>query len=260
MRKQLLIFLMTFVRGYSLYYGSPSLPDTATEGFFISKDCSFGLKLGYQGDFVFDKSLYVTNPRRASRIEQIHYHMQQGVITANFVNRFELYGSLGEVQFHIEPRINTLLRDVFATGNRFTWGFGGRGILFTFSQAALGLDFKYQLASPHFQWVTQNGIPLNDIGSAKLRYREWQIGLGLSYQSDIFAPYIGATYCQAEGQYKKLPSGFLSNHHNHFTMKSRKKFGLALGTTLSTGKIFEMDMEARLVNETAVSVTGNVRF
>jgi len=260
MRKKLFVFLITAIRGYSLYYGSPNLPDTAVEGFFISKDCSFGLKLGYQGDCVFDKSLSVTNPRIVKSIQQIHYHMQQGVITANFIDRFEVFASLGEIQFHINPRVTSLLYDTFNTGNRFTWGFGGRGILFTFSQAAIGLDFKYQLASPHFQWITENGVPVHGLGNAKLRYREWQLGLGLSYQSDIFTPYIGATYCQMQGEYKKLASTILPNHQTHFTMKSRKKFGMAVGTTLSTGKIFEMDLEARLINETAVSITGNVRF
>ena len=260
MKKKLFVFLIAAIRGYSLYYGSPNLPDTAVEGFFISKDCSFGLKLGYQGDFIFDKSLSVTNPHIVKGIQQIHYHMQQGVITANFINRFEVFASLGEIQLHIEPRISSLLSSTFNTGNRFTWGFGGRGILFTFSQAAIGLDFKYQLASPHFQWITENGVPIYGLGNSKLRYREWQLGVGLSYQSDIFTPYIGATYCQAQGEYKKLASAILPSHRTHFTMKSRKKFGMAVGTTLSTGKIFEMDLEARLINETAVSITGNVRF
>ncbi|MBM3192170.1 MAG: hypothetical protein FJZ63_05940, partial [Chlamydiae bacterium] len=218
MRKALLAFLLGTTCGYSLYLGSPSLPDSAVEGFFISKECGFGLKLGYQGDNVAHKSLYVTNSHVVDSIKQIHYLMQQGVITLNFVNRFELYGSLGEIQFHMSPKVNSSIQDVFATGNRFTWGFGGRGILFSFSKASLGLDFKYQLASPHFQWMTQNGAPLSPIGASKLRYREWQVGLSLAYQTDIFAPYLGAVYNQMEGQYRQLPSNILPGQESYFSM------------------------------------------
>lgn len=260
MKKALVFFLCYFTRIYSLYYGSPNLPDTAREGIFIPKDCFFGVKVGYQADYVFDKSLKIANPRSAKAIDVFNYYMQQGVFTFNFIDRFEAYGSMGAIQFHIEPRITQVVRQTYETGNCFTWGLGGRAILFEFSKATLGLDFKYQAASPHIQWIDQNGVPRESVGHTKLRYREWQIGLGLSYALEIFTPYIGAVYNQSSSEYKNLPRDLLPDYKRHFSVNSKKKFGMALGTTLSTGTVFELDLEARMINETAVSAAANVRF
>lgn len=247
-------------RIYGLYYGSPDLPNTAKEGLFIPKECSFGLKVGFQNDYVFDKSLKVANRASARKIEVFNYYLQQGLLTLNFINRFEAYGSLGSIKFHIEPRNSGIVRQVYETKNEFTWGFGARGILFEFSNAALGLDFKYQGSSPSLQWVSHNGVPRETLDGAYLRYREWQLGLGLSYALEMFTPYIGATYNQSTAQYKNLPNDFLPDHKRHFSVNSKKKFGMAVGTTLSTGKAFELDLEARMINETAVSAAANVRF
>ena len=260
MKKAFVIFLCCFSRIYSLYYGSPNLPDTAKEGIFLSKDCFLGVKVGYQVDNVFDKSLKVANRRSAKKIDVFNYYMQQGVLTVNFIDRFEVYGSMGAIKFHVEPRNTGVIRQIYETNNHFTWGLGGRAILFEFSKAALGLDFKYQAASPYLERIIQNGVPRESTGGAKLRYREWQIGLGLSYAVEMFTPYIGAIYTQSTGQYKHLPADLLSDHKRHFSVNSRKKFGMALGTTLSTGGVFELDIEARMINETAVSAAANVRF
>lgn len=261
MKKATLLFFLCFItRIYSLYYGSPNLPDTAVEGFFIPKDFFLGVKVGFQADYVFDKSLKVASSKSARKIDDFNYYMQQGVLTLNFVDRFEVFGSLGSIRFHIEPRNTSVIRQTYETNNTFTWGLGGRGILFEFSKAVLGVDFKYQASSPHFDLMAQNGVPIESVGDAVLRYREWQIGLGLSYTVDIFTPYIGAIYTQSTGQYKYLPHNLLPNHKRHFSVNSRKKFGMAVGTTISTGKIFELDLEARMINETAVSAAANVRF
>lgn len=260
MRKALFACCLCLTRLYGLYYGSPNLPDTAKEGIFIPKECWFGVKLGYQNDYVLDKSLKVANKLSAKKIEVFNYYLQQGVLTLNFVNRFEAYGSLGSMKFRIEPRNAGVIRQVYETKNEFAWGFGGRAILFEFSAAALGLDFKYQGCSPALRSISRNGIPRESVGGSYLRYREWQIGLGLSYALEMFTPYIGGIYTQSKGQYKHLPADLLPDHKRHFSVNSKKKFGMALGTTLSTGKGFELDLEARMINETALSAAANVRF
>lgn len=245
---------------YALYYGCPNLPDTAREGILIPKDWFLGIKVGFEADYVFDKSLKVANSKSARKIEVFNYYLEQGVLTLNFIDRFEMYGSMGAIHFHIEPRMTGSIRQTYETNYRFTWGLGGRAILFETSKATLGVDFKYQAASPPFDWMSQNGIPRDSIGNAKFRYREWQIGLGLSYDLDMFTPYMAAIYNQSTGQYKYLDRNILPDRKSHFSINSRKKFGMAVGTTLSTGTVFELDLEARMINETAVSAAANVRF
>jgi len=244
---------------YGLYYGSPNLPNTTKEGIIIPQDWFFGLKIGYQNDYVFDKSLKVANRLSAQKIEVFNYYLQQGEITFNFVDRFEVYGLLGAMKFRIEPRNSGVIRQLYETNNHFSWGFGARGILFEWARGVLGLDFKYMGSSPSLQSIAHNGVP-RDSGHAYLRYREWQIGLGLAYALETFSPYIGAIYNQSTGHYKKLPLDLLPDHKSYFSVVSKTKFGMALGVTLSTGSIFTLDLEARMFNETALSAAANVKF
>ncbi len=260
MKKACIAFLCLLGNMYGLYYGSPNLPDTAREGILLSKTCPVGIKVGFQADYVLDKSLKIASQKSTHSMEVFKYYLEQGVLTLNFINRFEVYGSMGAMQFHMEPRTTSVIRQTYDTNYRFSWGLGGRAILFEFSKAALGVDFKYQASSPPFSWICVNAVPKASVGEAKFRYREWQIGLGLSYALELFTPYIGALYNQSSGQFKYLPKTLLPNHKRHFSMTSRKKFGMAVGTTLSTGGSFELDLEARMIDETAVSAAANFRF
>lgn len=71
----------------------------------------------------------------------------------------------------------------------------------------------------------------------------------------FFAPYLSALYNQTKASIKKFHQGGGS-----FTLHSKKKFGMALGTTLSTSKLFDLNLEARVINETALSCSFDFRF
>ncbi|MCH9630053.1 MAG: Major outer membrane porin [Chlamydiia bacterium] len=252
-------FVLASCGAHALYNGAPSLPHVTETGFFFNKDDWFALKVGYQGDLLIDRSLRPTN-NRIKRMDVFGYHLNQGVITANFVDRFEVYSSLGAAKFFIEPRVTETTRLSMETGNRFTWGVGARGVLYEVSKFTFGMDVKYQEANPSFQWISLNGAPIGPTGGAKLKYQEWQIGLGVSYRIELFTPYIVGRYCQTLSRYKHFPLGLLANNATSFRVKSRKKFGISVGATLSSGNIFDMDFEARMIDETAATIALTVRI
>ena len=243
----------------SLLWGGRSFLKLLKPVFFFSKGNWLGLKLGYESEVEIDRSLKATN-QRIKRMETFRYLIQEGVFTANFANRFEVYGKAGAAKFFVEPRVSDAVRVTTETGNRFTWGVGARGIIYEYSKVTVGLDVKYQEASPRFQWMAVNGSPLTSTAGAKLKYQEWQIGLGVSYHVGIFTPYIGGCYCQTLSRYKHFPVGILKEEATSFRVKSKTKFGIALGADLSTGDIFDLNFEARLFDETAVTVAATVRF
>jgi hypothetical protein len=114
---------------------------------------------------------------------------------------------------------------------------------------------KYQSYSTHLLYAHDNGAPLSLQKNAKLHYREWQAGLGLSYETLYFSPYIGAIYNQTSMRFMNVKS-----QKSQLFIHSRKKFGAALGVMISSGKAFELDLEARMINERAYSASGNFRF
>jgi hypothetical protein len=239
----------------ALYYGTPGIFTGATEGVIFDKDSFIGVKLGYLGDITLNKSLIPSQKVKALSVESFTSQREQGVILVNFINRFEVYSSLGAMQLKIEPKISKTLLELMSTGNHFTWGVGGRAVLFDYNKIALGLDMKYQSYNPHLAYGHDNGAPVSLQKNAKLRYREWQAGLGLSYETLYFSPYIGAIYNQTSMRFMHVKT-----QKSHLYIHSRKKFGAAVGVMISSGKAFELDLEARMINERAFSASGNFRF
>lgn len=259
--KKLAFFsILGFSRLQAIFYGSPALPYTPEQGLFLTKQQWFGFRVGYEGDFCLDKSLEPTSRLGVKRVEDFAYLLQQGVLTANFIDRFEVYGSVGEIKLKTTTSFASHFRNLFETDNQFTWGIGMKGILYNFSSATLGADFKYQRAQPHIDSVSQNGLALSSMHQENLRYREWQLGLGLSYSLDLFTPYIGATYNQTKISFHRLRQGLLLKNKTSFALISSKKFGIAVGTSISTGKVFVLNFEARAINEQAFTVAADFRF
>jgi hypothetical protein len=247
--------LVVLSSAQALYYGTPGIYTGATEGVIFEKDALVGIKIGYLGDITLNKSLIPSQQVEALSVESFTSQREQGVILVNFINRFEVYSSLGAMQLKIEPKISKTLLKLMSTGNHFTWGAGGRAVLFDYSKITLGLDMKYQSYNPYLSYSHDNGAPVSLQKNAKLRYREWQASLGLSYETLYFSPYVGAIYNQTSMRFMNAKT-----QKNHLCIHSRKKFGAALGVMISSGKAFELDLEARMINERAFSASGNIRF
>ncbi|MBS0615210.1 MAG: hypothetical protein JSR58_01495 [Verrucomicrobia bacterium] len=256
MRYILIILTALSTQLSALYLGNPAEPQVIDEGFFLSDDSFLTIKLGYQGDFVYNRKMRA-HDGVTGRIDRLQFFMNQGVATFNVLDRFEYYisaGSLTSTYWH-RPHVDKKRREV-ESHDKWTLGTGARLILFQWGDTILGVDAKYQYSSPHFKWATVDGTS-HDTG-AHMRYWEWQVGAALSYTVDVFTPYIGATYSVAETNL----TGFSHNVYpkSHFHMRNVDRFGMAVGCTLSSGKKFDLTLEARMISEQAVTAAANVKF
>lgn len=240
----------------ALYLGSPAEPQVVDAGFFMSDDSFLTFKVGYQGDYVFNRKMRA-HDGITGRIDRFQFYMNQGVATFNVLDRFEYYisaGSLTSTYWH-RPHVDGKRREV-ESHDRWTLGTGARLILFQWGNTVLGVDAKYQYSTPHFKWAAVDGV--SHATGAHMRYWEWQVGTALSYTVDIFTPYIGATYSVAQANL----TGFSHSSYplSHFHMRNVDRFGMAVGCTLSSGKIFDLTLEARTFSEQAVTAAANVKF
>jgi len=251
------LFLLTPAL-FALYSGNPSLPSMIEEGFFFCKENWFAVKAGYERDWVFDRNMKMVS-KFSGRMDEFSYITDQGVLVFNLINRIEVYGLAGAARFkatHIPMRG---VRNEYETHDQFAWGMGARGIIYPWEKVTLGADIKYGRSQPTLRWMTTNGVPVNPRKGSKLNFHEWQIGIGASYQVDIFYPYLTVKYSNASSRLKHLPPGFLLGTR-HFNMKNRRKFGLALGCSLSNTNRFDITVEARLIDEQAITLAGEVKF
>ncbi len=259
-----------------LYQGNPSLPEIIDEGFFLPKDLFMGIKVGYQRDQVFNRNLKTnrTGSHHVSKVEQLY---NQGVLTLNFVDRVEVYGSAGAMTIEISDRQyanDGITKQPYQvevhSKNQFTCGAGIRADIIDWCNTTLGANASFQYADPHTKWNSLQGATVKTF--SKIRWTEWQVGVALSYHIDIFTPYIGGNYSKVNARVRKtsnraffltVPEEFLpifSFVPPGFKMQSRNHFGLALGCDLSNGKLFDLGVEVRLISEDAITLKADIKF
>ena len=243
---------------FAMYMGNPALPEVVEEGFFFCKDNWFAVKAGYQRDWVFDRNMKAVS-RVSGRMDDFDLTSDQGVLTFNIIDRIEVYGSAGAARISASHRPMRRVRNEYETHDQFMWGIGARGLFANWGKASFGIDLAYERTHPTIKWITTNGVPISSRTGSKVTYYEWQVGLGAAYQVDLFFPYIAVKYSNASARFKHLPVGFFQNSR-HFKTKNRRKFGMALGTTLSTGSRFSASVEARVIDEQSITLAANVKF
>lgn len=243
--------------GYALYNANPSEPELIEEGFLLNYCDDFLMgKAGYQGDFVFNRKLRAYKGA-IGRMDEFYSMFNQAVLTANIKGQYEIYGSLGTMtaKFSHRPHIDHKQR-IYETRDHFTWGAGARAELAHWNGAILGANGGYQYSRPHVKWITVNGEAFKS--QAFLNYHEWQVGLGVSYKIDCMVPYISGTYSRVGARVENIGKEILP--HSHFKLRSRQNWGMALGCSLATDRLFDLNVEVRLFSEQALTLAGNLKF
>lgn len=243
---------------FALYNGNPDAPALIEEGFFFCKENWFSVKAGYQRDWVFDRNMKAVTQIKG-HLTDFSYLADQGVLTFNLVDRIELYGSAGATRFSSSNIPFSETRNEYETHDQFSWGAGGRIIIFAWENLTLGANANYARAQPRLRWMTTNGASVTPLRGSKIKFQEWQIGLGFTYQIELFYPYITARYANATARFRHLPEDFLPNI-THFKAKNRRKFGMSLGCSLSNTSRFDVTVEVRLIDEEAVTLAGEIKF
>jgi len=249
-------------QGFALYNGNPSLPMMPEEGMFISKEKWFGVKVGYQFDDVYDRRLrmahrHVDGQRR--KVQEYESLSNQGVLTFNFNDRVEIFGTLGVMSFELSQRPFKDTKVSYHTETHFAWGVGGRAILAYWGDLQIGVNASYLHSDLPLSSVRINGESFGK-KHAEAEFRQWQIGAGVSYRFHWFVPYVGLDYSDFRTKIEHLNALKFLFHRNHVVFKEVYPLGGFLGFGLSPDKGFNINFEARFINENAVSVSGDFKF
>ncbi len=257
MQKFIAAFSLLFSPLFALYNGNPAEPDMIEKGFFVSECFPVNVKLGYQGDFVLDRFLKAREGV-SCRVDRFQSRSDQGVVTLNIYNTFEMYGSLGamDCEFSLRPHKDGKRRE-FQTDYRLTWGAGGKLLIFNWEQATFGIDGKYQRGYPHVKWDSINGVAFSS--ESRVEYREWQVGGAVSYECDLLIPYVAVKFSNVDTTVDQI-AGNMELGTSRFKMKSRHQVGMSLGCSLSTGNYFDINIEIQLIDEQGITLAGNVQF
>ena len=71
---------------------------------------------------------------------------------------------------------------------------------------------------------------------------------------------LGVKYLNAKSRIRNSVIALAEDSQNFMRMKNEDHFGVYLGCTLSNSKYFLLTVEARFIDEEAISVMGELKF
>jgi hypothetical protein len=261
MKRLALICTFAVSSCYGLYNGNPSLPELPEDGFFIPKECWLGLKVGYLGDYVLSKSMIVhsKDSEASHEISSYSSFMNSGTFSLDFGNRAEFYGVVGGYQMKITQKLLGDNRVHFQSDQHVAWMAGFRAIAAYWGDTYLGADVKGFLCHPFVDKISLNDISL-ELDRSKISDRQWQIGASVSHKVSMFVPYIGVTYNHTRVKLSNLSSLKNLVPTKTIRLKNKYSFGFVFGFGLTAETGFACNLEARLVEEAAITASADFRF
>lgn len=245
-----------------LYNGNPTFPMMPERGAFISKNAWLGVKGGYEFDDVYDRKLQLVGqglPDVRKEVQVSDSMSQFGVLTLSFGDRVEIFSTLGTLCLDIMHHPYKNEKVSYKTKSDFAWGVGGRVLLVYWGDVQLGVNASYVASDLSLSSIKVNSQPYSKEGS-EVDFREWQVGIGASYRWNWFIPYLGVDYSDYRARFQYLDSLRALFPSRHVTFKDRYPMGIYFGFGLSPERAVNVNFEARLINENAITASADFRF
>lgn len=237
--------------------GNPGQPSIQPLGVIWEKPKWWNVRVSYIGDYVYKQRFHATDGSETSQ-KRIKLWTQAGMFTLNFRDRLDLYAITGGLRLQVEQEL--------ITRQQFAWGFGGKLIFFHSGRFRLGCDFKYFQSDQSPYFFQEDNLAYNIISNFHYDYNEMQAALGISYRTKYFSPYVNGTYLIAKLDPKppqvdvRLPMMNMDVEVIAQTIKSSRRFGMAIGATIIDQKKATLAIEWRAFNQNSIDVTGELRF
>ena len=231
---------------------------------------AFSFRLGFYGDYVFNRHLQLDRNCKGGRgeIEHTEIYTNAAYLAGNFWDRYDVFATLGATNLLLNTNARTFaLRSTpsgcltIETNTNFSWSVGIRGRIWECGCTTFGGEAQFFQTNPHITRVThacEATIYPNDCVDAK--YREWQLGVGISHRINCFIPYLALKWSSVKFN---MDEARLDDRYPGFQLhdlSNSKEWGFALGLTLIDCEKASATVEGRFGDEKAVHVNGQLRF
>lgn len=228
------------------------------------------IKAGLDLEFVFDRDLNAPTEVDNAEIKGRWYMVKFGL---TLFNRVEPYVKLGTSNLEVKWRQG--LDDIEVDADYgFAWGGGVKAIIWEFENWGIRLtgDGQYRTTEPDdIEEISRGGgnINVTDRGP-DFKVEEWQAALILSkkievplrWQSVYLVPYAGGIVSDSTVDVKFRDPVMGDTDYSLFNANNSKLYGFLIGCDImpSLASSFIYSIEARFVNELAVTLGGTVQF
>ena len=280
MKKLVLSFLSILTCGtvLALPVGNPANPKLYSNHLWFG-DCqwddscspcsswwdAFGLRLGYYGDFVYQRSLQFGD---VNTIPETSIATNAGLVVVNVCDWLDLFGNVGVSSFSSATRLpeeGLLLNLNFSS--TLSYGGGGRLTLWNRDNFYLGVEGQYFYSKTELDSFEPYGsgfVTYFFSGDERnANYSEWQVGLACAYRfidgaNFSMVPYAGIQFAQVDWELTSVGTPSLLTFS--LDAEEQQLVGWALGMTALIRDMIGVTVEGRWANEKALSVMGQLSF
>jgi len=222
---------------------------------------SFSFRLGYYGDFVFERHLEWDNRDLKGDIDHSKLFTNAGLLVLNFFDKVDVFTTFGATRAWNETQADFFVDGIrprveFEFATSFSWSAGARAAIWECGGITLGIEGQYFSTNLNLLRVTEGAAVTTFPSGIHNRYREWQIGAGVAYRINFLVPYMGVKYSKTHSDFDAVDV-FGSIVPD---TQSKKHWGFAVGVSLIDCDIAGVTVEGRWGDEKAVHVNGQLRF
>ncbi|MEN9654324.1 MAG: major outer membrane protein [Chlamydiota bacterium] len=232
------------------------------EGFFIPPSSWIDVRMGYEGDFVSDGKMK-QKIQGHGRVDTYQQDTNSGTITLNAVKRLDAYALFGssktKASWRFTDTTDAIHNTQMETRYDFLWAVGARAIAIEWGGCCLGFGGRYTACNYNVAWLNVDGVSSATQG-ARCQWHEWQVNGDFSFHIDLFTPYLGVKYSRAHTKVGSFPVAISQSGSGINQFVSRNPVGVYIGCALSTGKYFMLNIEGRLVDEEALTLSADIAF
>lgn len=183
-----------------------------------------------------------------------------GKVSISPIEKIDIYGLIGTADLKID---NWTTNDyTLETDRALAWGGGATILLYETEEYGdgilrLSLDGSYRQYEPGIEKVKKSGSEVTGILEKEFEYREWQVGVGVSYTLDSLTPYLGVKYSDCESKMRlHEPAANITKK----TANSKDVVGVFVGVDYLFAENIALNLEGRLIDETALNVGMKINF
>jgi len=206
-------------------------------------------------DIVFERELDLSNDN--AKMEGQWYLAKASV---NLIEKIDVYGLLGTAKLKLKDW--TASNYDMESDYALAWGGGVKVLLYETEEYGdgilrIGVDGNYRQYEPGIEKVEQSGTEISNVSEKEFEYREWGVGLGLSYTLDQLTPYVGVKYSDCE---TRMRLKFGNTDITKKTANSKEVVGVFVGADYLFAENIALNLEGRLIDETALNVGLKINF
>ncbi|MDP2922071.1 MAG: hypothetical protein Q8O12_06905 [Candidatus Omnitrophota bacterium] len=246
---------------------SAILREQAVDQALDSYEQAIKLTASFDAEFIFNKDLHTTSEVTGAELKGNWYMAKLGI---TILNRVQPYIKIGTSDLETEWKQGSTKMEVDADGG-FAIGGGLKAKIWEFEDLGLRLtgDVQYRTTEPDAGTITVSGTRVTDPG-ATFDVNELQASLlvskkfeiPLKWQSVYAVPYTGVSYADSNVDVHFVNTVNPGLDSSLFKANNKKCYGYVLGCDIvpSLSSAFIYSIELRLVDETALSLGGTMKF